>query len=29
MTSHLISRGQLDTLKKLGLPEVKENNSGW
>jgi hypothetical protein len=26
MTSHLISRGQLDTLKKLGLPEVKENN---
>ncbi len=26
MTSQLISRGQLDALKKLGLPDVKENN---
>jgi hypothetical protein len=26
MTSQAISRGQLDALKKLGLPEVKENN---
>jgi hypothetical protein len=26
MTSQLISKGQLDALKKLGLPEVKENN---
>ncbi len=26
MTSQLISKDQLDTLKKLGLPEVKENN---
>ena len=26
MTSQPISNGQLDTLKKLGLPEVKENN---
>jgi hypothetical protein len=26
MTSQPISKGQLDTLKKLGLPEVKENN---
>ena len=26
MTSQLITKGQLETLKKLGLPEVKENN---
>ena len=26
MTTQLISKNQLDTLKKLGLPEVKENN---
>lgn len=26
MTTQLISRGQLDILRKLGLPEVKENN---
>src|SRR3990172_11294987 len=26
MTSKAISKGQLDALRKLGLPEVKENN---
>lgn len=26
MTTQLISQGQLDVLRKLGLPEVKENN---
>ena len=26
MTAQLISKGQLDILRKLGLPEVKENN---
>jgi len=26
MTTQFISKNQLDTLKKLGLPEVKENN---
>jgi len=26
MTTQLISKNQLDILKKLGLPEVKENN---